>query len=101
MLNTGFPPKRAWSQINTASLTPRQIEEPHLDALFRIMIKISKLKCIWNKCTKNEKIRVAVDCVRLDMIIVTICCYLEKKIDRVLKCHVKSSSYFEICTSLF
>ena len=80
MLNTGFPPKRAWSQINTASLTPRQIEEPHLDALFRIMIKISKLKCIWNKCTKNEKIRVAVDSVRLDMIIVTICCYLEKKL---------------------
>ena len=39
------------------------------------------------------------DSIRLD-IIVAIYCYLEKEIYRVLKCHTKSSSYFEIRASL-
>ena len=41
MLNTVFPPKSAWSQINAASLTLRQIQEPHLEALIRNMIQIN------------------------------------------------------------
>ena len=49
----------------------------------------------------NEETRVAMDSIRLDMIIVAIYCYLEKEIYRDLKCHSKSSSYFEIRASLF
>ena len=49
----------------------------------------------------NEEIWVAMDSVRLDMIIVAICCYLGKEIYIVLKCHTKSTSYFEIWAYLF
>ena len=47
----------------------------------------------------NEEPWVAMDSIRLD-IIVAIYCYLRKEIYRVLKCHMKSSSYFEIRASL-
>ena len=41
------------------------------------------------------------DSLKLDIIIVTIYCYLEREIHRVLKFHMKSSSHFEIRASLF
>ena len=73
MLNTVFPPKSAWSQINAASLTLKQIQGPHLEALIRNM----KLKMHMGQI--NEKTRVVMDYIRLHMIIVTIYSYLEKR----------------------
>ena len=48
-----------------------------------------------------KKTRVVMDSIRLDIIIITIYCYLEREIHRVLKFHMKSSLYFEIRASFF
>ena len=49
---------------------------------------------------KWKKIIVALECIRLDIIMTVIFCYLERENYKVLKFQINNFSYFEISASL-
>ena len=53
-----------------------------------------------NRQSNNEKILLYLEIIRLYIIIIVVYDYLERKTDKISKCHMNSFSYFEISACL-